>query len=165
MPYVITEACKDTKDRACVDVCPVDCIYEGPEQLYIHPDECIDCGACEPECPVTAIFPEEDVPANLKDVADKWEQFNEKDRELKKALAGAKAALEREKRNATLSVGQQEDVAKLSGEVVSKTVDVDLTISGQVQPYVMTLRKYELSGGTGPRTVSRWVIQNITPKG
>jgi NAD-dependent dihydropyrimidine dehydrogenase PreA subunit len=66
MPYVITEACIGTKDRACVDVCPVDCIYEGEQQLYIHPDECIDCGACEPECPVTAIFPEEDVPANLK---------------------------------------------------------------------------------------------------
>ena len=66
MPYVITEACVNIKDRACVDVCPVDCIYEGPDQLYIHPDECIDCGACEPECPVTAIFPEEDVPANMK---------------------------------------------------------------------------------------------------
>ena len=51
MPYIITEACINTKDRACVDVCPVDCIYEGPDQLYIHPDECIDCGACEPECP------------------------------------------------------------------------------------------------------------------
>jgi NAD-dependent dihydropyrimidine dehydrogenase PreA subunit len=66
MPYVITEACIGTKDKACVDVCPVDCIYEGEQQLFIHPDECIDCGACEPECPVTAIFPEEDVPANLK---------------------------------------------------------------------------------------------------
>jgi ferredoxin len=66
MPYVITEACINTKDKSCVDVCPVDCIYEGPEMLYIHPDECIDCGACEPECPVTAIFPEEDVPGNLK---------------------------------------------------------------------------------------------------
>src|SRR6185503_19885765 len=66
MPYVITEACKDTKDRACVDVCPVDCIYEGPDQLYIHPDESIDCGACAPECPVTAIFPEEDVPGQMK---------------------------------------------------------------------------------------------------
>ena len=65
MPYVITEACINTKDKSCVDVCPVDCIYEGPEQLYINPDECIDCGACEPECPVTAIFPEEDVPGNL----------------------------------------------------------------------------------------------------
>ena len=66
MPYVITEACIGTKDRSCVDVCPVDCIYEGETMLYIHPDECIDCGACEPECPVTAIFPEEDVPGNLK---------------------------------------------------------------------------------------------------
>ena len=63
MTYVITEACIGVKDRACVDVCPVDCIYEGEDQLYIHPDECIDCGACEPECPVSAIFPEEDVPA------------------------------------------------------------------------------------------------------
>src|SRR5665213_3158284 len=67
MPYVITEACINIKDKACVDVCPVDCIYEGPDQLFIKPDECIDCGACEPECPVTAIFPEEDVPANLKE--------------------------------------------------------------------------------------------------
>ena len=65
MTYVIVEACIGVKDRACVDVCPVDCIYEGEDQLYIHPDECIDCGACEPECPVTAIFPEEDVPANM----------------------------------------------------------------------------------------------------
>ena len=71
MPYVITKACIDTKDRACVDVSPVDCIYEGPEQLFIHPDECIDCGACEPECPVTAIFPEEDVPADLKEYVAK----------------------------------------------------------------------------------------------
>jgi ferredoxin len=63
MTYVIGEACIDIKDKACIDVCPVDCIYEGEKQLFIHPDECIDCGACEPECPVTAIFPEEDVPA------------------------------------------------------------------------------------------------------
>ena len=62
MPYVITEACINTKDKACVDVCPVDCIYEGEQQLYINPDECIDCGACEPECPVNAIFPEESLP-------------------------------------------------------------------------------------------------------
>jgi NAD-dependent dihydropyrimidine dehydrogenase PreA subunit len=63
MTYVIGEACIDVKDKACIDVCPVDCIYEGKKQLFIHPDECIDCGACEPECPVTAIFPEEDVPS------------------------------------------------------------------------------------------------------
>lgn len=66
MAYVITEACRGVKDRACVDVCPVDCIYEDADQLYIHPDECIDCGACEPECPVSAIYPEEDVPENLR---------------------------------------------------------------------------------------------------
>src|SRR3569832_344311 len=71
MPYVITEACINTKDKACVDVCPVDCIYEGEQQLYINPDECIDCGACEPECPVTAIFPEEDVPGQLKQYIEK----------------------------------------------------------------------------------------------
>ncbi len=66
MPYIIVESCINVKDRSCVDVCPVDCIYEGEDQLYIHPDECIDCGACEPECPVTAIFPEEDVPVQFK---------------------------------------------------------------------------------------------------
>lgn len=63
MTYIIAEPCIDVLDRGCVDVCPVDCIYEGRDQLYIHPDECIDCGACEPECPVTAIFAEEDVPS------------------------------------------------------------------------------------------------------
>src|SRR6185437_7662781 len=67
MPYVITQPCIDLKDRSCVDVCPVDCIYEGEKQLFINPDECIDCGACEPECPVTAIFPEEDVPTQWKE--------------------------------------------------------------------------------------------------
>jgi len=67
MPYVITEACINTKDKACVDVCPVDCIYEGENQLFIHPDECIDCGACEPECPWQAIFEEASVPAVFAD--------------------------------------------------------------------------------------------------
>ncbi len=62
MPFIIAEPCIGTKDAACVDVCPVECIYEAEEQFYIHPDECIDCGACVPACPVSAIFPEEDVP-------------------------------------------------------------------------------------------------------
>ena len=65
MAYVIAEPCINVKDKACVEVCPVDCIYEGTDQLFIHPDECIDCGACEPECPVTAIFAEDDIPADL----------------------------------------------------------------------------------------------------
>lgn len=62
MTYVITEPCVDVLDRSCVDECPVDCIYEGGRMLYIHPDECIDCGACEPVCPVEAIYYEDDVP-------------------------------------------------------------------------------------------------------
>jgi NAD-dependent dihydropyrimidine dehydrogenase PreA subunit len=62
MTYVIAEPCIDVLDRACVEECPVDCIYEGDRALYIHPDECVDCGACEPVCPVEAIFYEDDVP-------------------------------------------------------------------------------------------------------
>jgi len=60
--YVIAEPCVDLKDKACIEECPVDCIYEGGRMLYIQPDECVDCGACEPVCPVEAIFYEDDVP-------------------------------------------------------------------------------------------------------
>ena len=66
MTYVITSACIDVQDQSCVDVCPVDCIHfeEGVDKmLYIDPEECIDCGACEPACPVSAIFAEDDVSA------------------------------------------------------------------------------------------------------
>lgn len=76
MAYVIAEPCVNTKDTACVDVCPVDCIhprkdeaaYEGEPMLYINPVECIDCGACVPVCPVTAIFALEDLP-------EKWAEY------------------------------------------------------------------------------------------
>jgi len=75
MAYIITRLCRDCVDTACVSVCPVDCIYRYkgedheafPNQLYIHPDECIDCGACEPECPWGAIFEEEAVPDLFKE--------------------------------------------------------------------------------------------------
>ena len=68
MPYIITEPCIGTKDASCVDVCPVDCIHttDDSPQYYINPDQCIDCAACELVCPVTAIFPEEDVPVNQR---------------------------------------------------------------------------------------------------
>jgi len=64
MTYVIAEPCIGVKDASCVDVCPVDCIHTTDEAplYYIDPDECIDCGACEPECPVTAIFAEDALP-------------------------------------------------------------------------------------------------------
>lgn len=62
MAYVIALPCVDVKDRACVDECPVDCIYEGERTLYINPDECVDCGACESVCPTEAIYYEDDLP-------------------------------------------------------------------------------------------------------
>jgi NAD-dependent dihydropyrimidine dehydrogenase PreA subunit len=65
--YVITQACVDVLDRACIEECPVDCIYEGERRLYIQPDECVDCGACEPVCPVEAIYYEADVPEQWRD--------------------------------------------------------------------------------------------------
>ncbi len=86
MAYVVTEPCIGTKDRSCVEVCPVDCFYNFADQklndksskepaklgdigmLVIHPDECIHCGACEPECPVEAIYEDDDVP-------EKWSEF------------------------------------------------------------------------------------------
>ena len=72
MTYIIAQPCIDVKDKACIDVCPVDCIHpvdgEDVDQLFIDPDECIDCGACEPECPVEAIFTEEDLP-------EEWAHF------------------------------------------------------------------------------------------
>lgn len=67
MTYVIAQPCVDVKDKACVEECPVDCIYEGRRSMYIHPYECVDCGACEPVCPVEAIYYEDDTPAEWKE--------------------------------------------------------------------------------------------------
>ena len=67
MAYSVCEPCVNCKYTDCVTVCPVECFYEADNILYIHPDECIDCGACVPECPVQAIFPNEEVPDDWKD--------------------------------------------------------------------------------------------------
>lgn len=72
MTYVVTEACIKCKYTDCVEVCPVDCFYEGENMLVIHPDECIDCGVCEPECPAEAIIPD------TESGADKWVEVNAK---------------------------------------------------------------------------------------
>jgi ferredoxin len=83
MTYTITTPCIDVMDQSCVDVCPVDCIHfdEGVDRmLYIDPDECIDCGACEPACPVSAIFAEDDVPEDqeiFKEINVGW--YKDKD--------------------------------------------------------------------------------------
>ncbi|NCG21562.1 MAG: ferredoxin [Rhodobacterales bacterium] len=72
MAYVVTENCQDCRFTDCVEACPVDCFYADATMLYIHPDECIDCGACEPACPVEAIFSVDDLP----DDQTKWEAIN-----------------------------------------------------------------------------------------
>ena len=79
MAYVIAEPCVDVMDTACVDVCPVDCIHtkDGEKQLYINPAECIDCAACEPACPVTAIFILDDVPEQWTSYIELNEKFFE----------------------------------------------------------------------------------------
>lgn len=102
MAFVIAEPCIGTKDSACVNVCPVDCIhprkdegqFEEVVQLYIDPDTCIDCGACVPECPVTAIFPLDDVPENWRDYIDKntdWYKLSAEDFEAKWSSPGKTA--------------------------------------------------------------------------
>ncbi|MBA4502786.1 ferredoxin FdxA [Marinobacterium marinum] len=72
MTYIVTDNCIRCKYTDCVEVCPVDCFYEGPNFLVIHPDECIDCGLCEPECPAEAILHEDD----LSPEQDRFYQLN-----------------------------------------------------------------------------------------
>lgn len=72
MTYVVTEACIKCKYTDCVEVCPVDCFYEGENMLVINPEECIDCGVCEPECPAEAIVPD------TEDGTEKWVEVNAK---------------------------------------------------------------------------------------
>ena len=83
MAYVVADPCVKCKYTDCVAVCPVDCFYEGKNSLAINPDECIDCGACEPECPTTAIFEESELPA-------KWDLY----KGINAVVSGAKKAEE-----------------------------------------------------------------------
>ncbi|MFO0723573.1 MAG: ferredoxin FdxA [Myxococcota bacterium] len=99
MTFVVTEPCINCKYTDCVDVCPVDCFHEGKNFLVIDPDECIDCGACEPECPTSAIFSQDDVPEKWQeyiklnaDHAANWPAINQK----KAALPNAEQFKEKE---------------------------------------------------------------------
>ncbi len=85
MAFIVTDNCIKCKYTDCVEVCPVDCFYEGPNFLVIDPDECIDCALCEPECPAEAIFSEDELPADQEqfvelnaDLAAKWPNITEK---------------------------------------------------------------------------------------
>lgn len=93
MTFVVTDNCIRCKYTDCVEVCPVDCFYEGPNFLTINPDECIDCGLCEPECPANAIFEENEVPEDQKqfialnaELSQQWPNINK----WKEAPADAK---------------------------------------------------------------------------
>ena len=93
MTFVVTDNCIRCKYTDCVEVCPVDCFYEGPNFLAINPDECIDCGLCEPECPANAIFEENEVPEDQKhfialnaELSQQWPNINK----WKEAPADAK---------------------------------------------------------------------------
>ena len=89
MTYVVAEPCIKCKYTDCVDVCPVNCFYEGENFLVINPDECIDCGACVPECPTEAIFSEDDLP-------EKWAEYvalNAKVSQTWPTISSKKAAL------------------------------------------------------------------------
>jgi ferredoxin len=84
MTFVVGEPCIKCKYTDCVEVCPVDCFYEGPNMLVINPDECIDCALCEPECPIDAIFSEDELPEHQteflmlnKDLSNSWRNIVE----------------------------------------------------------------------------------------
>jgi len=99
------------------------------------------------------------VPGKLQGVAAEWDKYNQKDRDLKKALADATAAVEKEKRNLERSLGPTENAEGLSGDMLTKRLDLVLTINGQDQPYVMTLRKYDIKGSARPQ----WVVHDLKP--
>jgi len=85
MTFVVSDSCIKCKHTDCVEVCPVDCFYEGPNFLVIHPDECIDCALCEPECPIDAIFSEDELPEEEQEylqlnaeLCETWPNITEK---------------------------------------------------------------------------------------
>jgi hypothetical protein len=104
------------------------------------------------------------IPANLQKFVDEWLAFEKSDKDLRKQTSENKAAVEKERKNAALSVGQLPDLDSLSGEVVEKNLDLALTVNGQVKSYAMGLRKYDLQGSSGSRMVSRWVVQSLQAK-
>ena len=93
MPYVVNQKCIKCKYTDCVEVCPVDCFYEGENMLIIHPDECIDCGVCEPECPVDAITPDTD------DEAKDWTEINKKLSEIWPNITKKKQSFSKEEQD------------------------------------------------------------------
>ena len=125
MAYVVTESCIKCKYTDCVEVCPVDCFYEGPEFLVIHPDECIDCGLCEPECPIEAIFPDDEIPNNQIEfieinakLADVYENITE----AKEPLPDADNFKDIENKKEFLNIGINNQDEPSTSENISNTI-------------------------------------------
>ena len=125
MAYVVTESCIKCKYTDCVEVCPVDCFYEGPEFLVIHPDECIDCGLCEPECPIEAIFPDDEIPDNQIEfieinakLADVYENITE----AKEPLPDADNFKDIENKKEFLNIGINNQDEPSISESISNTI-------------------------------------------
>ena len=111
MTFVVSDACIKCKHTDCVEVCPVDCFYEGPNFLVIHPDECIDCALCEPECPVDAIFSEDELPEDEQEyleinaeLCETWPNITEK----KDPLPDAEEWAEIKNKREHLEMGQDD---------------------------------------------------------
>ncbi len=103
MTFIVGESCIKCKHTDCVEVCPVDCFYEGPNMLVINPDECIDCALCEPECPVDAIYAEDEVPEDQiefialnAELSEQWQVITEKKEALPDAEEWADVANKRQ---------------------------------------------------------------------
>ncbi len=108
MAYVVTESCIKCKYTDCVEVCPVDCFYEGPEFLVIHPDECIDCGLCEPECPIEAIYSDDELPDNqieFVEINAKLADVYENITEAKEPLPDADSFKDKSNKREFLNIG------------------------------------------------------------
>lgn len=107
MTYVVTDACIECKHTDCVAVCPVDCFYEGPNTLVINPQECIDCGVCEPECPVDAILPDTTTEGKS------WVEFNQKYSDIWPVITDQKSPLpDHEKYDPAVYTGSKLELLK-----------------------------------------------------
>jgi len=102
------------------------------------------------------------MPANLQKFAEDWQKFEQTDKDLRRQISETKAAAEKERKNAQLSVGQVEGLDTMAGEIIDKSLDLALTMKGEVKNYTMGLRKYELTGQAGRG--GRWVVQSLQPK-
>jgi len=102
------------------------------------------------------------VPAKLTSVASDWERFTDREKELKKALAEVKSSLDKEKKNMAVSLGNVDDFEGLEGDVLTRQIELALTVEGQPQPYLMTLKKYDVKPSAGGnKLVSRWIIAGL----